>query len=262
MNRKITFATISLIVLISTSVVFAVTNTHSADFESGSSQFFSLTSSASLRQKNDLTIQFNINFESLPTSGNTMWLVDKKSEAGEDFSIYAVFMHNDAGTMKIKLRTTNGSSSSLIDNVVNWSPSTGVDYKVKITREDTSGDVKFFIDDVQQGATQTGATGTLHDDSDLGFYIGRYKSADGRFFDGKLDGLSIWSTNKDTAFDTCNLVGNETNLESLWLFDNSALDETANNNDLTNNNTVTFVETPLYTCATSVSVISDLIIFN
>jgi hypothetical protein len=64
------------------------------------------------------------------------------------------------------------------------------------------------------------------------------------FFDGQMDDVRIWTTIR-TASEISNnmnkeLAGNEANLVGYWKLNNSLLDETSNNNDLTNNNSATF----------------------
>ena len=75
-----------LIFLVFPYIVLAA-NSHSTDLEADSTQYWSKSGSATLRQKNDFSIEMMIKFESLPTSGNQFWLMDKKSESGEDFSM-------------------------------------------------------------------------------------------------------------------------------------------------------------------------------
>lgn len=211
--------------------------TKSLDLESGSSQFVSRSSAANLRLKNDFTLEGWFNFESLPSSGNRMWFIDKKSEAGEDFSVYAFFIDNTAGTYTLVLRTTNGSSSSNIDRSVTWTPSTATWYHLAVSREDGSGNIKFYVGGSQQGATQTGYVGTLSDDSDLGFYIGRYKSGDGRFFDGKVSLVRCWSaerTSGEISGNMCNVYGtSETNMQGEWSFNDVYTDASGNGYTLT-----------------------------
>lgn len=165
------------------------------DLESGSSQYYGNTGGGTtgLALTGDFSIGFWVNFESLPSSGNTMWMFDKKSESNEDYSYYAVYLLNTAGTYSIKLRTTNGSATSNIDVGVNWTPSTATWYYVVITRTSSGGSVSFFVNGSQQGSSQTGYNGALTGTSTLAFYYGRYKSGDGRYFDGKVDEAGIWS---------------------------------------------------------------------
>lgn len=211
-------------------------NTHSLALASASSQYAYISSAAALRQKGDFTIEMWVKFTSLPGSGARFWLVDKKSESGEDFSVYSFWLNNNGGTYQLTLRTTNGSSASLQDDFVTWSPSTATWYHLAVTRESSTGNIKFYVDGSQQGSTQSGYVGTLSDNSDLGFYVGRYRATDGRYLNGKVDDLRIWSAvrtgaeisnNKDSE-----LVGTETNLQGYYKFNNNANDSTSNGNNL------------------------------
>lgn len=153
-----------------------------------SNQFFKINSSSDLRIKDDLTIAGWFYFDST----EIMWLVDKRSESGEDFSMYALYF---SGGNTIALRTTNGSSSSLVDRSVAWTPSTSTWYHIAVTRKSSDGSIKFYINGSQQGSTQTGYTGTLRDNSDLPFYVGRYKDSgeNDRDLDGRVDELGVWA---------------------------------------------------------------------
>lgn len=219
--------------------------TQSIDFESSSSQYASRSTANALRLKNDFTIEMWLKFESVPTSGNLMWLVQKESEAGRDYAIYAVYLINDSGTLKIRLRTTNGSSASNIDVGVNWTPSTGTWYHLAVTREDGAGAVNFYVDGSQQGTTQTGYVGALHDDADLPFIVAAYKpGTETRYYDGRMTVLRLWSvvqSEATIAANKCVYYGTATtNMVGEWSFDNVYTDASGNGYTLTGTNTPTF----------------------
>ena len=176
-----------------------LTNNNTATYSTGkinngaycvdaSNQYFSRSSANDLRLKDDFSISAWFYFDST----GIMWLVDKRSESGQDFSIYALYF---SGSNTLALRTTNGSSSSLVDRSVAWTPSTSTWYHIVVTRKASDGSIKFYVNGSQQGSTQTGYTGSLHDNSDLPFYVGRYKDSgeNDRDLDGRVDELGMWS---------------------------------------------------------------------
>lgn len=75
-------------------------------------------------------------------------------------------------------------------------------------------------------------------------------------FDGLQDHVNFWDglldagEAADFCDDPCNFTAGSATLQGQWLFDDDAgVDQTANNNDLTNVNSATFVTTPLFECA-------------
>lgn len=153
-----------------------------------SGSYLSRSSAANLETTGDLSIAFWVNFETTP---GLFWLVDKKSEAGLDYSMYAVFTN----TNTLNFRSTNGSATSNQDDSVSWSPSTSTWYHVVVTRTST-GTLKFYVNGSQQGTDQTGYNGALSNSGSRPFHVGRYKLSGAgniRNHDGLMDIVAVWS---------------------------------------------------------------------
>lgn len=153
-----------------------------------SGSYLSRSTAANLETTGDLSIATWVQFETTP---GLFWLVDKKSEAGLDFSMYALFTN----TNTLNFRSTNGSASSNQDDSVSWSPSTATWYHVVLTRT-SAGVLKFYVDGSQTGTDQTGYNGALSKSGSRPFHIGRYKLSGAgniRNMDGLMDVTAVWS---------------------------------------------------------------------
>lgn len=122
---------------------------------------------------------------------------------------------------------------------VAWVPVAERWYHIAVTRARTANEVKFYVDGVQQGSTQTISTsavldsgqafliGIVHDNSDTAYAHG---------FGQEMDEVRVWSDVRTAAEIADNmriqLVGNEAGLVGYWKFSGDLLDETSNNNDL------------------------------
>jgi hypothetical protein len=142
----------------------------------------------------------------------------------------------------INSRISKDSSNPINDESVPWSPSANTWYHIAWTRS-SSGIQKFYVNGSQIGTDQIDP-GWLLEDSNQGLLIGKYKTGDPRYFDGKIDEVRIWNVVRTASeiADNYNkeLVGNEPGLAAYYKLNNSALDETENNNDLT------LVNNPVY----------------
>ena len=239
-------------------------NNYSTDLETSSTQYWSNAASTTLALKSNITIESWFKFETLPSSGNTMWLVEKKSEAvSDDFAIYALYIVNSAGTYSFAMRTTNGSDNSNQDDSVTFSPTTGTWVHLAVTRSST-GTIKFYVNGAQQGADQTGYNGVLAGQTNKPFYIGHYRAAEHRGFDGLINDFRLWDVVRSTTEindnkSNCSLSNSATNLISRWFNENNnGNDQTASANNLTNNNTCTFSSDVAYSCAVGPATLSSM----
>ncbi len=202
-------------------------NTHSVDLEADSSQYLSVADSASLSVTGDMTIEGQVKHESIGTST----LVYKTLGAGDQ---EGYIFYNTTSLLVL------GISSDGIDTTykwVSWSPSIATWYHIAAVYDASAGSVDFYVDGTQVGTTQTGLPTSIFD-STADFIIG------GIDFDGLVDDVRIWDDIRTVTEINDNksieLVGNEANLVGYWKLNNSLLDETSNNNDLTNNNSAVF----------------------
>ena len=158
-----------------------------ADFEYGSNQGFSITDAASsgaFDLIDNFTLAFWVNFESLPSTGDAKWYIVFKNDC---YQFQVPYNASGSYGLKIYLRDSTGFYSPSVA----WTPSTSTWYHIAVTREKSTGYVKFYVNGSQQGTTQeTGRTASLYNSSDA-FEIGQAGSSG--LFDGILDELGVWS---------------------------------------------------------------------
>lgn len=125
------------------------------------------------------------------------------------------------------------------DVTVSWTPSLSTWYHIAVTHTGTS--VKFYVNGVQQGATQTVPANCLPALTDT-FNIGIYSGA-ANTFDGDIQNVKFWSSARSAAqitSDECATLGATANLLGEWSLDNALTDNSGNGYTLTNNNGATF----------------------
>lgn len=222
-------------------------NTHSLDLEAGSSQYVSIAdgSQTGLDLSSTATFEMWVKFESIPGSGTAVDLISKDDQSAQ--RSFAVFYRNAGGTPRLEIIAfENGATYDYYS--WNWSASVATWYHLAFTIDVTQGSsstFEVFVDGVSQG------NGTAQNASNISsianttapFVIGA-SGAPSEYIDGKLDDIRVWNTVRTGAQISGNrsieLLGNEPGLVAYWKLNNSYLDETANNNDLTATNAPTF----------------------
>lgn len=211
-------------------------NTYSIDLESGSSQDLSIANGdqTGLALTTDFTFEAWVKWESIPSSGNQMFIYQK-----EQTTNYRWWwaLRNYSGTYAINLGVSSGSAEDTLRVDFLTAPSTGVWYHYAITWDESAGQCEFFVDGVSQG-TDSGSITSLA--ANTGTFIIGSNGSSNSYVDGKIDEARVWSDIRTDAeivdYAAQELVGNEANLIACWQFNNDATDLTANNNDLTANN--------------------------
>lgn len=206
-------------------------NTHSLDLESGSSQYAAAADSASLSITGNMTIECWLQFESF--SSNTMTIVGKY-HTGTSQQSYIFFYDGVANQLYWGVSSTGSNVN--FGNVA-WTPTLGQWYHVAVVYT-TGGTADFYVDTVQQGAQATGLRTSIYNGTEkCGVGANGINGGVGGYFDGKIDDVRIWATNRSQADIAANwkteLVGNESNLNAYWKLNNAYTDSTANANDLT-----------------------------
>lgn len=206
-------------------------NTHSLDLEASSSQYAAANDSASLDITGNMTIEAWVNFESF--SSNTMTIVGKY-HTGTSQQSYLFFYDGVANQLYFGVASTG--SNVAFGNVA-WTPTLGTWYHIAVVYT-TGGTADFYVDGVQQGTQQTGLRTSIYNGTEkVGVGALGINGGVSGFFDGKIDEVRIWATNRSQADIAANyrteLVGNETNLNAYWKLNNSYSDSTANSNTLT-----------------------------
>jgi len=234
-------------------------NTHSIDLELSSSQYLSITDAnqTGLDRTGDTTIEAWVKFESLPGVGATQMKIASKyntasDQRGYDFNLWYI----GAGDFRLNaVYSTDGTYQAANDVFVDFVPTVGTWYHLAVVYDIGNTDVLFYVNGSQQGTTQSTTGGSIYNNN-AAFNIGALSGT--TFFDGKIDDVRVWSDIR-TATEIANykdveLNGDETNLVGYWKLNNSLLDETSNDNDLTNNNSAVFSTDVPFSGATAVGV--------
>jgi len=212
------------------------TNTHSIDLESTSSQYLSITDAAQtgLDITGDMTLECWVNFESV---GTQILLSKYDGTTNRSWN----FLYN--GTSLVFYNSSDGANVSSDSSV--WSPDLATWYQIAIAYDASAGTAELYINGSSVD-TLTGLATSMFNSS-APFLIGSFLNTTSNpdaFWDGKIDDVRVWSDIRTPTEISNNynkeLVGNEANLVAYWKLNNSLLDETSNNNDLTNNNSAVF----------------------
>jgi hypothetical protein len=218
-------------------------NTHSLDLEASSSQYAYIAdgSQTGLDITGDLSVEAWINLESLPSGSNHV-IASKWDDNGNDERSWIFYVSEAAGTYYISFynSSTGGGGGDIANVYVTWTPSTATWYHLAMAYDASAGTVDFYVNGSLQGTQQSGSKTSLYN-SAAPFQIGARNDPRTEYFDGLIDEVRVWDDIRTSGELLANynthLVGNEANLKGYWRFNNSALDETSNNNDLTLANT-------------------------
>ena len=221
-------------------------NTHSIDLESSSSQYLSIAGAdqTGLNITGDITIEWWQKLEQLPSTAETTFLyLSKDGVNATEPRCWSIDSNGNGMLDGVRMYIFNGANSSYwisADDIVEagtWahfaitvdvSGPTAILYKngsaITFTRLGSAATAigSSTTTDVIIGARQTGVLPT----------------------DGLMDEVRIWNDIRTSTEIADNydkeLVGDEAGLQAYWKLNNGLLDETSNNNDLTNNNSATF----------------------
>ena len=221
-------------------------NTHSIDLEASSSQYLSIAnaSQTNLNITGNFTLEAWIKIESfVPNSAPYIaGVVSKGYQVSSQNSQYYIKFVN-SGTEYLRFGIDTGGSSYRAV----WTYTSGTDLVVDtwyhIAGIYNGTTYKLYVDGVEKASTTSSVDPASNSQP---FTIG-CEQTDGtpdRYFDGLIDDVRIWNDARTTTEITDNmsteLVGDEAGLVGYWKLNNSLLDETSNDNDLTNNNSATF----------------------
>ena len=243
LNKKVLVALSILLLgsLVAINVVYAA-NSHSIDFELSSSQYLSVADSASLSITGDITVEAWVKLESIPANnGEAFTIVAKWAATGSQRQFHHIY-EQVSGVTRFRLGICgSGTQPGSCENLtVNADLGTGSWKHVAMAWKAASSTVEYFINGVSIG-TATGSETDMGDKTSP-FEIGALESSN--FFDGLIDDVRVWDDVRTTQEIVDNykieLAGTEGNLQGYWKLNNGLLDETSNNNDLTNNNSASF----------------------
>jgi len=228
-------------------------NTHSIDLELSSSQYLSITDGdqTGLDLTTDFTIEAWIKLEQLPsTAGNSFYIISKATTGSTlSYWIYIDFTNN-----KLTINfSDNGAfddhyTRMVSDNAIVDGDDVGEWVHIAVTVDISVPSAVMYKNTNVVADTVTASFATSIYDSNSTVMIGAVLDVE-KYFDGLIDEVRVWSDVRTAQEISDNydkeLVGNEAGLVAYWKLNNSLLDETANNNDLTNNGNATFsTDTP------------------
>ena len=222
-------------------------NTHSLDLELSSSQYASRADTASLSQTGDISIEAWIKLEQLPsTAGSRFTIAAKFQDTPSEKRSYRFAI---SSTDKLEITwsadgTANNFAAWVADAALSGA---GVWIHVAVTVDVSTETAVIYVNGSSVAVTKTsdvGAATSIHD-NDAIFSIGNTpETTTAAFFDGLLDEIRLWSDIRTGTEITNNyqaeLIGNEAGLVGYWKLNNDYNDETANNNDLSPNNSPVF----------------------
>ena len=226
--------------------------TKSLDLEASSSQYAQIAdgSQTGLDITGDITTEGWINLESLPGDGVQYTFTSKWNNTGNQRGPIFYFDNNVGIASTYALRWgSSADGSTFVTSAVEWVPSTGVWYHIAQAWSDTSNEVKFYVDGVQQGSAQTvSLAGQFNNTAawQLGAVVG------GSNFDGKMSLWRAWSTvrtESEIAANKCSVLGATTNLQGEWTLDDVYTDNSGNGNTLTPSGSPVFATDVTDACA-------------
>ena len=164
---------------------------NAADFEAGNSEYLSVADNASLSITGDLSFSAWVKFES--GAGSAYRIIMSKWESGES-GRRAYFLRTSASNQIEFAYSSDGSTTDGYE-LVAWTPVDGVWYHMAVVYDASAGEVDFYINGAQQGATQTGGPTSIHDGTGA-LWLGREAT---RNMDGLIQDAVLWNAELTAA---------------------------------------------------------------
>jgi hypothetical protein len=207
-----------------------------------SSEAMTATSAAGsvLDVRGNMTIECLVNFVSTPAVGFQTFVCKDDGSSGY------VFWWNEAATDKLRLTTTDASGSQTTVTV-DWTPTLATWYHLAVTKNTDTGEVKFYVDGVQQGSTQTIAA-EVGPACSADFEIGR-TSTPAFHLDGYIDEVRVWDrvrTIDEISANRLRQIPKQSGLVGYWKMNDAGGDDASGNGtNLTDVGTVSYPTSPL-----------------
>ena len=207
--------------------------TQSIDFEKGSTQYAAISnaSQTGLSFTDIMTLEGWFKFE----SNTGTYLISKRAPTSNQRS-YSL----STAITTINLDTFFNGLNTGCSVSVAWTPSLATWYHIAVTKNGTS--VKFYVNGVQQGTTQTGTNGTISTGT-AAFEIATSSTDPGGEYDGRMVLVRAWNTERtqtEINNNKCLILGATGGLVGEWGFSGAYTDNSGNGNTLTGVNTPTF----------------------
>ena len=179
-------------VLVATTPQFSA---DAADFEAGNSEYLSKSDEATLSITGDMSMFMWVKMESAPSGGNGMAFMSKFTNASRGYAFRYV---DNGGTPSLDfLHSSDGSGTN--QRIVAKTLALATWHHVGMVYDASAGEVKFYVDGAQAGATQTGATNSIFD-STAAFNLGsRATTVQTDFVDGLMQDSLIWGAELTAA---------------------------------------------------------------
>lgn len=215
-------------------------NTKSLDLERGSSEHLAISdaSQTGLDLTTDFTIEFWVNLEST----GVLHRIINKDDGSTQRSYFAYISTAQklvAGFWNGNTFPTNitqvQSNSAVISGAGVWT-------HIAVSFDISVPTAVIYVDGSSVASTMDYTNATTVVNSTAEFELGAATS--GNTLDGKIDEVRVWNDIRTSGEISANynkeLVGNESGLVAYWKFNDSLLDITSNNNDLTHSGTPTY----------------------
>ena len=209
-------------------------NTHSLDLEASSSQYAYITDAnqTGLDITGDFTIEAWVKLESLD---ETATIYAKSKSGGSELA----FKIQDTGKIYSSYRNSSSNLSRSFSNNAVFSGASNWTH-LAVTCDVSEKDFKFYVNGSQVDDTNDYSLASSIGNNEANVGIGAeivYNGSIRNYLDGLIDDVRVWNDIRTPEEIADNyqkeLVGDEAGLVGYWKFNNSAVDETANNNDLT-----------------------------
>lgn len=235
------------------------TNTHSASTTRASSQYFSITDGLQTGLDGGASMTFCTWFRlaTYNSAGDNHTLAGKGSATGGTRQFRWSVRGSAGSTVWVFQASSLGSSfdgdTTVTDTIV-LSPMTW--YHACVVFDGANTDTLYYRNGAQISTTQNNTISSIFN-STRPFSIGAENVGvtPAEFLNGQVDDFRVWTRvlSATEIADQYNSPCDDTkigaNNSAQWLFDNDALDVTANNNDLTAANGATYTTASAYSCS-------------
>jgi hypothetical protein len=196
----------------------------------------------------DFTFSTWVNYDSLPASGEEYNLCFKWVGGSNNRSFY-FYIVNASGTYKFGANLSSlGTSANYSAEQAITSPSTSTWYHYVVTYDASpNGTLKFYVNGAEATTANTAVT-TIYNSS-AAFNVNISSGFNGNFADTRVWQRLLDSSSISSLYSAPCAFDNGASLSAWWLWTDNGTDETANNNDLTNNNSATFAAEVPYSCS-------------
>ena len=222
-------------------------NTHSIDFDLGSSEGADRADTASLSITGDISCEAWIKLDQLPSDATTNMRIISKFDGDASKRSYLLQILAADDKLQFVFSHDGSASSDASMDTAFTSGDVGTWVHVAATADVSSGASGILT--YKNGALVANSDGNsnstaIHDNaSKFGIGLGHDSDVAIRFFDGMIDEARVWSdirTANEIAQSYRTEVGTGNNLQGYWKFNNNYLDSSGNGNTLTAVATPTF----------------------